>query len=192
MKKILFSDIDGTLYHDGKVAHENDSKYISKLHQNGYYFALCTGRNLSELGPIKENFDYDFLVLNNGATIMDKNDNILFEKKIPGDIGREIMDYLLNTFPSNVNCFQDGKDNYILINNKTYSFTGHSLEEKEYDFYHHLKNSPDFEILNSYNLDESMENVLTAQSYIEQNYGDYAHGILNKHYLCYSLWLQQR
>ncbi|MBW4874972.1 MAG: HAD hydrolase family protein, partial [Paeniclostridium sp.] len=44
MKKLLASDVDGTLYVNQKI-HNKSLDYIKKFREQGNIFLLCTGRN---------------------------------------------------------------------------------------------------------------------------------------------------
>lgn len=82
MKKILISDIDGTLIRNGKVA--TDRIKLEKF-RNSNTFVLCTGRNYDSFNSFvhKYSFDtFDFAILSNGAMLIDKAFNILYAKKI--------------------------------------------------------------------------------------------------------------
>ncbi len=93
MTKILFCDMDGTLYNHGSVYSKKDFEAIRKFRAAGNIFAVCTGRNkmgVTHLGN-DEPLEYDYMCLCNGALIMDNKEHTYFEKVIPGNIGNEIM-----------------------------------------------------------------------------------------------------
>lgn len=82
MKKILFSDIDGTIANDNLPITYKDQEAVKKLRTQGHYFSFCTGRNIQETKLVTPHFEYDYLVLNNGAMIVDQNDQVLYRKQI--------------------------------------------------------------------------------------------------------------
>ena len=82
MKKILFSDIDGTIAKDNLPITYKDQEAVKKLRTQGHYFSFCTGRNIQETKLVTPYFEYDYLVLNNGAMIVDQNDQVLYRKQI--------------------------------------------------------------------------------------------------------------
>ena len=91
MKKLLASDYDQTYY-------LNDSDIIRNIEKNkrwidkGNIFAIATGRSYQDLKNKKNkyNFIFDYAILNHGATIIDKNENILWNKSISNKIITEI------------------------------------------------------------------------------------------------------
>lgn len=48
MKKILFSDIDGTIAKDNLSLTYKDQEAVKKLRTQGHYFSFCTGRNIKK------------------------------------------------------------------------------------------------------------------------------------------------
>ena len=62
---------------DNQAISLQDQQAISKLRKEGHYFVFCTGRNLQETKAIAHLFEYDYMVLNNGAMIVDKNENVI-------------------------------------------------------------------------------------------------------------------
>ena len=91
MKKILFSDIDGTIANDNLPITYKDQEAVKKLRTQGHYFSFCTGRNIQETKLVTPHFEYDYLVLNNGAMIVDQNDQVLYRKQIKNEIAKEIL-----------------------------------------------------------------------------------------------------
>lgn len=84
MKKVLASDIDGTLLFEG-VMYDRDKESIMKLKNHGYLFGVSTGRSYNGVKFIKEEhrIDPDFYVLLNGALVLDKDRKILKHEVIP-------------------------------------------------------------------------------------------------------------
>lgn len=120
--KILISDVDGTLIrHDQNISDEN-IRYMKELQKQGHQIALCTGRNRFEMQWILDaiDFPYDYLILNNGAQIVDKNHHVLYEKYLDGDVGKAVLDYLSN-FEELAFFYSDGKVSYGYEN-------GHCME----------------------------------------------------------------
>ena len=63
MKKILFSDIDGTIAKDNLPITYKDQEAVKKLRTQGHYFSFCTGRNIQETKLVTPYFEYDYLCL---------------------------------------------------------------------------------------------------------------------------------
>lgn len=184
MKKILFCDIDGTLYNKSELRNPKDQEYIKLLHEKGYYFSFCTGRNESEMAHISDGFDYDYAVLNNGATVIDNQGHILYEKKIPGDVGKKILDYLIANYPQLIISFYNGKETMSIENGKTYRFHAHDfVEVPGYNFKEGYNQMDAFDIICASNRNEDDKDVIEVRKYVNENYPDDAQGTLNLHYL---------
>ena len=109
MKKILFSDIDGTIVDKDQPLCSKDQQAIRQLRQQGGLFAYCTGRNYQETKVIADLFEYDYMVLNNGAMIVDRYDKVIFRKQIAHDTAKEILHYCFTHYPYMHYSFYDGK-----------------------------------------------------------------------------------
>ena len=72
--KILASDFDGTLCVEGKID-KKDIEGIKKLRKEGHKFIVSTGRTLIGMQEAidKYSIEFDYLVLCNGALILDKD-----------------------------------------------------------------------------------------------------------------------
>lgn len=134
MKKILFSDIDGTLVNGDRPISSKDQEAIKKLREKGHYFSFCTGRNIQETKIITPYFEYDYLVLNNGAMIVDQQDQVLYRKQIKNEIAKEILNESMQKYPYLNYTFFDGKQTYGFINEKTCKLTNEGYQEIEGDF----------------------------------------------------------
>ena len=99
MKKILFSDIDGTIAKGNLPITYKDQEAVKKLRTQGHYFSFCTGRNIQETKLVTPHFEYDYLVLNNGAMIVDQNDQVLYRKQIKNEIAKEILKESYQKYP---------------------------------------------------------------------------------------------
>lgn len=77
-KKILISDYDKTFYlNDENI--EINKKAVNKFRKEGNIFVIATGRSYFDfLNKVHMyNFEYDYVIINHGATVLDKNDNVL-------------------------------------------------------------------------------------------------------------------
>ena len=93
--KILFSDYDQTFYVND-IDIEKNKKAISKFRKNNNLFIFATGRSHVDFMNIvnKYQLEYDYVILNHGATILDKNDNVLFNNSIDSNIINNIVNDL--------------------------------------------------------------------------------------------------
>lgn len=82
--QILATDFDGTLYRNGTVSAE-DKAAIARFRAAGNKFGIVTGRHLATAlyETERQNVTYDFLICCTGGMILDAENNILFERRIP-------------------------------------------------------------------------------------------------------------
>lgn len=185
MKKILFSDMDGTIIDRNEKRHENDYDLLHQLKKAGHLIAFNTGRNYQEAHFCvdKHQFPYDYLVLNNGAHIIDRQGKELFKRVIPQDIGRKIIEYCID-FKDLFVYFYDGNRTIGYCNQKTYEHTDLGNEKiDDVDFMEEYVKASEFDIIAVYQADEGIDCVLKVQKYIKDHFSDFAEGCLNTHYL---------
>ena len=91
MSKIVISDYDGTL-----DTSENDIakniEAIQKFRNNGNLFVIATGRSYLEIKPVLYPIPFDYLIVNHGSVILDKNEKVIDACLIPKNIGIEILE----------------------------------------------------------------------------------------------------
>ena len=94
-KKVIVSDYDQTFYLNDEDI-ENNKKAVSKFKEKGNIFVIATGRSYFDFqNKVKlYNFDYDYVIINHGATILDKNDNIIVNFPIKNEIINNIKEDL--------------------------------------------------------------------------------------------------
>lgn len=98
--KLLASDLDGTiLFHDKSLAdayyRDSDLEKIASFQKEGNLFGLCTGRDLAGIyRPKQDVVKYDFCILNSGALIIDKDENIIYKNMLSKALVQEILDYV--------------------------------------------------------------------------------------------------
>jgi Cof subfamily protein (haloacid dehalogenase superfamily) len=90
--KILASDYDGTIRKE--IVNETDTDSIRHFRSLGHKFGIVTGRSI---GMIYEELnyhgvEYDFLIANNGAIIINDQDEILFQANIESSIAHSFID----------------------------------------------------------------------------------------------------
>lgn len=93
--KLLASDFDNTLWFSDHMQ-KKDVKAIKRFQKHRHLFGLCSGRSLEGvLRPSqKYGLNYDFYILLSGGIIYNKNKEIIFEKKIPLSIVKDIYDFV--------------------------------------------------------------------------------------------------
>ena len=113
-KKILFFDVDSTLYsHKTNSVPESAIKAIELAKQNGHIIVLATGRSklLTATLGIFEKIDFDYFVTINGTLVIDKFDNIIFSLPCEKKSVKKVME-LVDKHQLNL-CFIN-KDDYYL------------------------------------------------------------------------------
>lgn len=105
MKKILFSDYDGTLYTSSEAIKENKDA-IKKFRNSGNILCITTGRSYKLfLEAVREHdLEYDYAIINHGTAILDKDNNIIYEtyfdNKLKLDIYSTISQFKLSNLES--------------------------------------------------------------------------------------------
>ena len=97
MKKILVSDYDRTFYLN-KEGIKKNIEAVEKFRKNGNLFVIATGRSFLDFKKkqYKYHFDYDYVILNHGATILDRKghilDNNVINNEVVLDIKKDVQD----------------------------------------------------------------------------------------------------
>lgn len=86
-EKILISDYDQTLYLNDEDMDKNKIA-IKKFREKGNIFVIATGRSYFDFHNKVDlyNFWYDYVIINHGATILDKNNNVFTNFSIKNEI----------------------------------------------------------------------------------------------------------
>lgn len=182
--KILFSDMDGTLIDHNMSISDQNIKKMKELREQGHLIALCTGRNLMETRQITDyiDFPFDYLVLNNGGHILNKNYETLFEKKIDKKIGIDILKHT-TSYPGMWSFFCDGNVNYGYKDGITINHGSVDKEVIDIDFIDAFKEADHFQIIAFNQDDVGVEDAKVCFDYIQQQYGDYVEAYFNTHYV---------
>ncbi len=87
MKKLLVSDYDQTFYINDEDIEKNKIA-VNEFRSKGNIFVIATGRSYDDFMKKKNeyNIQYDYLIINHGATILNKDDNIIFNEEITNEI----------------------------------------------------------------------------------------------------------
>ena len=181
--KILFSDFDGTLVENDKVLSQKNKEMMKILQKQGHLMVICTGRNIKEFQRDQEIFDFqfDYLVLNNGGHIVDKNYHTLYEKVIDKQVGIDILNHT-TSYPHMWSYFCDGKETYAYKDGITYD---HSIGDVEIDadfisLYHQAHH---FQIICFNQDDAGMKDTNICYDYVKNNYHDDVEAYFNLHYV---------
>lgn len=93
--KILISDYDQTFYLNDEDI-EINKKAVAKFRKEGNIFVIATGRSYIDFYDKlnKYDFEYDYVIINHGATILDKDDNIIVNFTINNNVIKKIKEDL--------------------------------------------------------------------------------------------------
>lgn len=86
-KNVLVSDYDQTFYLNDEDMEKNKLA-IKKFREKGNIFIIATGRSYFDFHNKVDlyNFDYDYVIINHGATILDSDNNIIANFPIKNEI----------------------------------------------------------------------------------------------------------
>ena len=95
MKKILASDYDGTFYLNEEDIKNNISE-IKNFRKQGNIFLIATGNNYENFMKTvkKYGIEYDYLILDDGGAIVDKDNNIIYTYFIEVSIVKKIYEII--------------------------------------------------------------------------------------------------
>ena len=187
MRKMLASDLDGTLLFKGKVSDEN-KKALKKFKTNGGIFSLSTGRAYNEIENIIKEMDIrpDYFILNNGALILDDKAEIIHKSDLDYKATKEILAYIKKY--TDMVSIQTGFKSYaivskitklkikirMMIKNLLYGLN-HKDERvyvKDIDEIEDVKNQT-FTLMAANFNKYPVEEIQKVADYINNNYGEY-------------------
>ena len=138
----IASDIDGTLiFHSNgsytEIAEtyfkEEDMAAIAAWQAKGRFFGYCTGRPPATVfGLLPDGMEPDFYIACNGAVILDRNRNIIYESVIKADDIRKLFERYKNSFQLSA-FYTDSRDTLYRImetqRNDVKQVVVHSLDD---------------------------------------------------------------
>ena len=135
--KILASDYDGTLNHNG--IDDAKKEAIATWRKAGNIFALISGRGMKDVKRIydKGNFECDYLLADNGAVILTPDGEIVSDIRCDGSIAYPLISFLIES-----GCPWGNIDN----NNSVRVYSKDCCERKSEDYT--LDNFPHIEYFN--------------------------------------------
>lgn len=95
MKKMIASDYDRTFYLNDEDIEKNKIT-IKKFMKLGNKFIIATGRSYYDLMKKvnQYNIEYDYAIINHGASILDKNNSIIYNLSMDNNIIKELKNDL--------------------------------------------------------------------------------------------------
>ncbi|TXJ40411.1 HAD-IIB family hydrolase [Brachyspira pilosicoli] len=101
--KLFVSDYDMTLFIN-YIVDDKVINAIKKWREKGNIFAIATGRNKFSIleQTDNNNIEFDYIIANNGALIIDSNTNLILKEEIDINNAIEIINFLYNTYEGSV------------------------------------------------------------------------------------------
>lgn len=119
MKKILVSDYDSTFFINDEDIQKN-KEMVKKFQESGNIFIIATGRSYLDFYRKVNmyNFDYDYVIINHGATILDRKNNVIANYAMNDEIINKIKkDLQLNQIIDSFCCRK--LESRVSINHKS-------------------------------------------------------------------------
>lgn len=168
MKKILFCDLDGTLVEKNSLIEADIIDKIREFRENNI-FVINTGRNIDEAAELinKVRMHFDYMILNNGAHIIDSQCNDLMKNVIDRETGLAVIELIMG-YDNLEASFYNGVRTYILKEGVTHILQDGEFVAVDADFWQTAKDSSHFEIINCSQADRGLETVYEVISRLEQ------------------------
>lgn len=187
MRKMLASDLDGTLLFKGRVSDEN-KEALKKFKTNGGIFSISTGRAYNEIKSVIEAIDIkpDYFILNNGALILNNKAEIIHKSELDYNAIKEILNHVKKY--TDMVSIQTGFKSYSIVSlltklkikirmkikNFTYGlkYKDERVYVRDLDDIKDIKNQG-FTLMASNFTGYPVEEIQKVADYINDNYGDY-------------------
>ena len=149
MRKMLISDFDDTLYCDEDSLKININK-INDFRDKGNIFVIASARSYKAIETKIKNYSipFDYLILNQGAVVLNKDMNVIFNYQINKNVVGKIMDSI-KTYKENIS------------NIRLFSIFDDDVEL-------------DSEVITKFRVGtNTIENAYTISKYIDNNFNEY-------------------
>ncbi|MBO6046693.1 MAG: HAD-IIB family hydrolase [Erysipelotrichaceae bacterium] len=181
--KLLFVDLDGTLFSGNDVIAPDNTERMAQFRQQGNLIVICTGRNLFETVPAmkQHHIPYDYLILNNGSQVIDGDGQVLYNALIPHDVGMMIVHDIYKDKGQWIFC-TDESHCYSFLDGQLYE---HGIVDKpiDGDFLEAASTLGDFNILCIAPANQKVEDTVKVKDYLEAHYSESVVCHLNQYYL---------
>lgn len=181
MKKLLASDIDGTLIINGSIKDESID-HIKRFKEKGHAFILCTGRDFANTEHIfnEYNVEVDALVLCNGALILDKDLKEMKKDSIDSDVVKGIYKEIQNDELYNF-AIVDGYKTYVVGEFELFDgfvYKAETINEEEF-----LNKEYDVKLISINASDRSSASAERLRNIINEKYKDYVIAYRNQYFI---------
>lgn len=164
-KKILISDYDQTFYLNDEDI-EINKKTVDKFRKEGNIFVIATGRSYFDFYNKVDmyNFEYDYVIINHGATILDKNDNVFANFSINNEIINNIKEDL--QLDKSIKCFCCSKleSRVNFEHNDLTKINVRYNSKKEAMFINEIINNKYQDYVNSYYVNENSLEIISNKT----------------------------
>lgn len=165
MKKLLATDLDGTLLKDNKVTEENGNA-VYKLQREKNLLVVSTGRPYNGIGMLKEesNIVANYYILLNGALIVDALGSKVEQKIIKKDVIKKILNEIIeeNVFIS----VESGYVTYLLTDGDNLPYPNkkrvYSIDEID----------EELSLISIYSPMKELDEIENVKNIINEKYGD--------------------
>lgn len=184
--KFLASDLDGTLLESktNSISPEN-RQAIKKLREIGHKLIISTGRDLQ--GVMKsvgqyDDLEYDYLVLCNGALILDKNHNIVYKNYLSNDLVKNLYDNFFDRKTMGFHLSYEDK-NAIFYDGDLGEYSYFVEEFKNVNNEELFSQNYEFGLLSMFTKDNSIDTVESLKNKIIEIHGDKIEAFRNQSFL---------
>ena len=165
MKKMIASDYDRTFYLNDEDIEKNKTA-IEKFRKEGNIFVIATGRSYYHFMKIVDKYklDYDYAIINHGATVIDKRGNVIYNEpmsnKIISDLRKdlELKKSIDNFCCSNLETKVPFEHKDLTKINVKYKTKKESIEKNDYINKHYS------DYINSYNITSSSIEIISKKT----------------------------
>lgn len=91
---LIITDLDDTLLKEGNIISEYTKSILKKAQDQNHIIVYNTARGLNPTLPVYNEFKPDYLILNGGSSIYNKNLELIYEKRIDLNDTLNIISYL--------------------------------------------------------------------------------------------------
>lgn len=179
--KFLATDLDGTLLHENVIV-EGNKEAIQELRKQGNKLIIATGRDLRGVQDIEnpDGLEYDYLVLCNGAIVLDNNLNLIHKAVIGHEIAYDIIENFKNEEKICAYVGYEGKSILLSPGNtddlgRVVTYFSH-IEEIENVF----NTEREYSMVSFFARDSSIERTEVLLKKLVQKYGDILEVVRNQ------------
>ncbi|MCD7949896.1 MAG: HAD family hydrolase [Erysipelotrichaceae bacterium] len=181
---LLFSDLDGTLIDEHQQLSDINRQKMYQLQDNGHQIVICTGRNILEMIPTIQMLDlpFDYLVLNNGAHILNQQLETLYEKVIDKNIGIDILNHTM-TYQHMWSYFSDGHINLAYKDGITYDHAIIGQPPIDKDYKQAYQKVDHYQIICFNQDNHQIDEAQICYDYVMNHYSDYVEAYFNTYFV---------